>query len=134
MLGVLDNAILEAMAYHDEGDIFIPENSFMFERMDYTPAEKPLYRRGLISNLVLFIVLVLLYGLQWLYLIRRNRKQAGKRTAMGKSANIVDASMNKITARQEGGGKPEEAEQVEAQDRSLDDRTDFENEDFVYTY
>lgn len=100
----------------------------------YTPAEKPLYRRGLISNLVLFIVLVLLYALQWLYLIWRNRKQASKRTAMGKSADIVDTSMNKVTARQEGGRKPEEAEQVEAQDRSLDDRTDFENEDFVYTY
>ncbi|ETN41528.1 uncharacterized protein HMPREF1541_03464 [Cyphellophora europaea CBS 101466] len=99
----------------------------------YTPAEKPLYRRGLISNLVLFIVLILLYILQWGYLLWRNKKHASRRTAMGKNADRVDKSMNKVTERQEGDEK-HEVEEVESGDNSLDDRTDFENEDFIYTY
>lgn len=99
----------------------------------YTPAEKPLYRRGLISNLALFIVLIFLYIPQWGYLVWRNKKQAARRTAMGKDANVVDKSMNKVTAQQEGDDK-HQTEEVEVADRSLDDRTDFENEDFIYTY
>lgn len=98
----------------------------------YKPSDKPLYHRGLISNLVLFIVLIGLYVLQWGYLIWRNRKQAAKRTAIGKDANIMDKSMHKVTEHQEGDEK-NEVEEVEANASALD-RTDFENELFIYTY
>ena len=99
----------------------------------YKPSDKPLYHRGLISNLVLFVVLIFFYVLQWGYLIWRNRKQAARRTAMGKDANLVDRSMNKVIGRKEGDEK-NEVEELEAEDSSLADRTDFENELFIYTY
>lgn len=53
---------------------------------------------------------------------------------MGKEANVVDKSMNKVVARQEVADEKSQVEEVEAHDHSLEDRTDFENEDFIYTY
>ena len=102
----------------------------------YTTAEKPLYRRGLISNLVLFIVLIILYAMQWLVLIWRNRKQAAQRTTMGKNAEILDASMKKVAVRKTDSEKNDNdgIQQLEERDNSLLDKTDWENEDFVYTY
>lgn len=99
----------------------------------YTPAEKPRYLRGILSNLILFIVLLVLYAMQWTYLLWRNRKQAQRRTVMGKKAERVDTSMKKVTVAQNDDGKSE-VQEVESDDNSLDDRTDFENEDFIYTY
>ena len=62
----------------------------------YTTEEAPLYRRGLISNLVLFIVLVGLYGITCVYLIFLNRRQAKRREALGKQGVRVDTSMKKV--------------------------------------
>jgi hypothetical protein len=100
----------------------------------YTPSEAPGYRRGLISNLVLFIVLIALYLAQWAYLLWRNKKQASKRLALGKNADLVDKSMNKVVVNQNQADDKHELEELEVHDRSLEDRTDFENEDFIYTY
>ena len=100
----------------------------------YTTEEAPLYRRGLISNLVLFIVLVGLYGINWFYLIFLNKRHAKRREALGKQANRIDTSMKKVKARTEAEDDKQEVEEVEGEDRSLNDATDFENEDFVYVY
>jgi hypothetical protein len=84
--------------------------------------------------LILFIVLIILYLIQWAYLLWRNKQQASKRVAMGKSASLVDKSMNKVIANPEEADDKHEIEQLEEHDNSLHDRTDFENEDFIYTY
>jgi hypothetical protein len=100
----------------------------------YTTGEAPLYRRGLISNLVLFIVLVVLYAIQWLYLIWRNKKQRDTRLAMGKEGDVQDKSMNKVTIQQSGDDDKHDVQEVETEDESMGDRTDFQNENFIYTY
>lgn len=56
----------------------------------YTPAEKPRYLRGLVSNLVLFVVLVVL---AMLYLTWLNRRHADRRVARGKARDVADQSM-----------------------------------------
>jgi Major Facilitator Superfamily len=101
----------------------------------YTTEEKPRYARGLRSNLALFVVLIALYAIQWVYLATMNKKHAKRREAMGKSAIRVDESMHKVRAR-EVDAKEDEAgvEQVEGGDKPLDDRTDWQNEDFVYVF
>ena len=100
----------------------------------YTTDEAPLYRRGLISNLILFIVLVGLYTINWLYLVFLNKRHAKRRETLGKLGNRVDASMNKVKARMVGEEDKQSVEEVESEDRSLNDATDFQNEDFIYVY
>lgn len=100
----------------------------------YTTDEAPLYRRGLISNLILFIVLVGLYAINVFYLMFLNKRHAKRREELGKEASRFDASMNRVKARTDAEAEKQDVEQVEAEDRSLNDATDFENEDFVYVY
>ena len=100
----------------------------------YTTDEAPLYRRGLISNLVLFIVLVGLYVVNWLYLVFLNKRHAKRREELGKQANRVDTSMKRVKVRTEAEEDKHSVEEIESEDRSLNDATDFENEDFVYVY
>jgi predicted metal-binding membrane protein len=100
----------------------------------YTTEKAPLYRRGLISSLVLFIVLVGLYAINWSYLIFLNKRRARKRRNVGKKADRVDWSMKKETTRTEADLDKDTGESVDGQDHSLSDATDFENEDFLYVY
>ncbi|RMD42404.1 hypothetical protein DV735_g2692, partial [Chaetothyriales sp. CBS 134920] len=120
----------------------------------YTTDEAPKYARGLLSNLALFIVLVVLYAIQVLYLIILNKKHGTKREEAGKSRDVVDESMQKIqkatgpkgpegqkttTEQVEAtdkafDGQKTTTEQVETTDKAFDDRTDWQNEDFVYVY
>ncbi len=100
----------------------------------YTTEEAPLYRRGLVSNLVLFIVLVGLYAINWFYLIFLNKRQARRRREMGKKADRVDWSMKKVRTRAGADLDKDTGLPLEGQDHSLSDATDFENEDFVYVY
>ena len=98
----------------------------------FKPAEKPYYRRGLRSNLALFVAIVVLVLLAMAWIKVLNRKHAAAREAMGKSANIVDLSM-------EGSrdSDPEGAEDAHADgvgDKAFDDVTDIKNEDFIYVY
>lgn len=94
----------------------------------YTTAEAPLYRRGLLSNLALFVVLIGLYAVQVTYLFFLNKKQERRRVAAGKIAKIQDKSMQKVQVRTK-----DEMDAPQA-DHAFDDLTDFENEDFVYVY
>lgn len=98
----------------------------------FKPAEKPYYHRGLRANLALFVGIAVLVVLAMLWIKVLNRKHAAAREAMGKSAHIVDLSM-------EGGRQTdsESAEDVQAEgvgDKAFDDVTDIKNEDFIYVY
>ncbi|RHZ61917.1 MFS transporter [Aspergillus thermomutatus] len=97
----------------------------------YTTAEAPLYRRGLLSNLAMFCVLVVLCIINLVYLWVLNKKHAQKRVSMGKSATIVDHSMYTV------GAAPVDKEGAPVQhgameDNAFKDLTDWQNEDFVY--
>ncbi|RMZ77795.1 hypothetical protein DV737_g4219, partial [Chaetothyriales sp. CBS 132003] len=104
----------------------------------YTTGEAPKYVRGLRSNLALFIVLNVLYAIQFVYLAVLNKKHGEWREEMGKNRDIVDDSMQRIQnkAPDRKGQEAHEAmtEQIENTDRAFDDRTDWQNEDFVYVY
>ena len=100
----------------------------------YTTDEAPLYRRGLISNLIMFIVLVGLYALNWFYLVFLNRRHVKRREALGKHGNRIDTSMMRVKARVDEIDDKHGVEEIETEDRSLSDATDLENEDFVYVY
>lgn len=98
----------------------------------YTTSESPTYYRGLRSNLALFIVLVVLYTIQCLILMVMNKRHGTRREALGKTAKPQDISMDKVKVvenKEEFGGEP-----GQIGDKAFDDKTDWENEDFVYVY
>jgi hypothetical protein len=97
----------------------------------YQTKEAPYYKRGLRSNLALFVVLIGLYAAQVLYLYTLNKRKAQTRVAMGLSANIEDRSMQKV---REYATKEEAESAQDAGRTAFDDRTDFENPNFVYVY
>jgi hypothetical protein len=103
----------------------------------YTTAEKPLYRRGLISNLVLFVVLVIIVTFTTLYLMFLNKRHASRRVALGKSEVIVDRSMMNSQERaisdqvDEANG---EGAWASGGEKAFDDITDLKNEDFIFVY
>lgn len=99
----------------------------------YTTAEKPRYLRGLISNLVLFIVIIVLVALTTLYLMVLNKGHANRRVALGKAADIVDFSMEN---KKEWVKSKAEASTGRRQsfNKAFDDETDLRNEDFIYVY
>lgn len=64
----------------------------------YRPSEAPHYTRGLTANLALFVVIIVLVGLGAAWITILNKRQAAARVRLGKSAKIVDLSMeNKRT-------------------------------------
>ncbi|KAL4972254.1 major facilitator superfamily domain-containing protein [Aspergillus desertorum] len=97
----------------------------------YTTEEAPGYRRGLLSNLAMFCVLVLLCALNMIYIFYLNKRQEKRRVAMGKPAKIVDRSMQTV-GETEIDSKEDIGQRVD--DNSFKDLTDFKNEDFVYVY
>jgi hypothetical protein len=70
-----------------------------------------------------------------LYIAYLNKQHEKRRVAMGKSAKIIDRSMQAV-------GEPEEEDKGEdagkgettGDDNAFKDLTDFENEDFVFVY
>ncbi|RAL09537.1 putative MFS transporter [Aspergillus homomorphus CBS 101889] len=99
----------------------------------YTTTDAPLYRRGLRSNLAMFCVLVLLCMLNTAYLAFLNKKHEKRRVFMGKSAKIVNHSMQAVGSVE--GDKIEGPVQIAvAEDNAFKDLTDWANEDFVYVY
>ena len=95
----------------------------------YNTSEAPAYHRGLIANLILFIVLIVLVILTTIYLMWLNKGHAAKRIAAGKLAEVIDRSMIQ--------GQPEITEEQADQvlgDKAFDDETDLRNEDFIYVY
>ncbi|KAL4981743.1 major facilitator superfamily domain-containing protein [Aspergillus falconensis] len=97
----------------------------------YTTEEAPGYRRGLLSNLAMFCVLVVLCALNMIYVLYLNKRQEKRRVAMGKSAKIIDRSMQTV-GEAEIDSKDDVGQRVD--DNAFKDLTDFENEDFVYVY
>jgi len=93
----------------------------------YTTAEAPKYTRGLVSNLCLFVILMILVVLTTLYLMLLNKKHAKVRAEMGKSAVRIDRSMMDVQ-------EAEASESGVEQERGFDDETDTKNEDFIYVY
>lgn len=100
----------------------------------YTTEEAPLYRRGLLSNLALFIVLIVLYAAQCFYLFIMNKKHANRRVALGRSAKIIDRSMLTIKQGYNAEATKEGAEPEHHDEDDWSDRTDWERENFVYVY
>jgi hypothetical protein len=61
-----------------------------------------------------------------------NKKHEKRRVALGKDAKIVDQSMQNIQAVSDDA--KEDLPQQAANDNSLKDLTDLQNEDFVYVF
>ncbi|GFF83921.1 uncharacterized transporter C757.13 [Aspergillus lentulus] len=103
----------------------------------YSTSQAPLYRPGLISNLIMFVIVAGFSIMTNLYLVYLNRKQAKRRRELGKSAHIVDESM---LSKKHLEGKALELEEVApappapTEDKGFSDTTDLKNEDFIYVY
>ncbi|KAK0219377.1 major facilitator superfamily domain-containing protein [Armillaria nabsnona] len=94
----------------------------------YTTDQKPYYHRGLIANLICWILLSLLTLVTAAYLSFLNQGQAAKRRQLGKAGKVADKSLQKandydVDEDNEGKAKNEQ---------SFDDLTDRQNEDFIY--
>ncbi|CAK7245480.1 MAG: hypothetical protein STHCBS139747_007063 [Sporothrix thermara] len=105
----------------------------------YQTREAPLYKRGLRSNLALYVVLMVLGGLTMLYLRYLNHSHAQRRVAAGKSATIVDVSLHSAAdadrMMQEMAAQGEAGENgVPTGDRAFENLTDLENDEFVFVY
>ncbi|PHH89629.1 hypothetical protein CDD83_5645 [Cordyceps sp. RAO-2017] len=121
----------------------------------FRPDEAPAYSRGIRANIVLFAAVVFLVVLASFYLRWLNLRQSQRRLAMGKSAAIVDPSLETAAeaerieqwerATQAGpyrrsARSTDEGEQGVSRQwgpkgvKSFSDATDLENEDFVFVY
>ncbi|KAH7102698.1 MFS general substrate transporter [Auriculariales sp. MPI-PUGE-AT-0066] len=92
----------------------------------YKTEDKPRYNNGLVANLICWIILLVLTIITIFYLMMLNRSHARRRVAAGKSAVVVDTSLDNYRA------DAEKRDGTGLNDRAFDDLTDKENEDFVY--
>lgn len=80
------------------------------------------------------MVLIALYAIQVAYLMILNKKHSSTRERMGKRAVIIDQSMKRIKAASATHGDDNlEGDELVGQ-KAFDDKTDWENEDFIYVY
>lgn len=103
----------------------------------YSTDQAPLYRSGLISNLVMFVLVAVLAIVIWLYLLLLNRRHARRRAELGKAADKIDESM--VGKEKIGATKAVELEEahqagVASNANGFTDMTDLQNEDFVFVY
>jgi hypothetical protein len=88
-----------------------------------------------------FVVTVLLthrtdteeHSIQIVILRIQNHKHEKRREAIGKTGKVIDKSMSVVQAGDDDIDSKTTANNLE-EDRSLDDATDWQNEDFVYVY
>lgn len=86
-------------------------------------------------SLALFVVLIGLYAAQVAFLMMLNKKHANTRESLGKKAKIVDKSMKRIKAvTAPADGDDDDAEAEGLGQHAFDDKTDWENEDFIFVY
>ncbi|KAI6382248.1 hypothetical protein MCOR25_000836 [Pyricularia grisea] len=97
----------------------------------FTTEEKPGYRRGLLANLIMFALLIVLFGLGMLLMKYLNRKHTAQRVALGKPEVVIDYSMADTSATMSD-DDPINDESVG--ERGFEDTTDLKNEDFIYVY
>ncbi|KAF3059659.1 hypothetical protein GL218_04814 [Daldinia childiae] len=119
--------------------------------MLYSQTEAPGYTKGLRSNLALYIVIIVLTGITTTYLKFLNADHAKRRVAMGKSAVIIDTSLDsaEVAAAQqtrddmdksarnaeEGDIAAASNEEVERPgERAFENLTDLQNEEFVFVF
>ncbi|KAM5345898.1 hypothetical protein ACJ41O_011759 [Fusarium nematophilum] len=126
----------------------------------YSPDEAPAYTRGLRANLALYVTVIVLVALASLHLTRLNRLHSQRRVALGKSAVLIDRSLETAEeveriesmerALREGGlreARGDEDERVSEEedlegerrevkqgDKGFGDITDLENEDFLFVF
>ncbi|KAH9863627.1 hypothetical protein J1614_009559 [Plenodomus biglobosus] len=104
----------------------------------YSVDDAPLYRPGLIANLVMFILVAIIAMLIPMYLALLNKRHAKRREQLGKSALRVDESMLKKGEMAQGKGAELEGGEAQGarleQDLGFSDLTDMQNEDFIYVY
>ncbi|KAI1397772.1 MFS general substrate transporter [Hypoxylon fuscum] len=115
----------------------------------YTERDAPSYARGLRSNLALYIAIIVLVVVTTFYLKMLNKNHAKRRVAMGKSAVIVDTSLDSpeeeaaaaerrehenVTGAEEGDATATAPDdEVERPgDRAFENLTDLQNEEFVF--
>ncbi|KAJ9149497.1 Thiamine pathway transporter THI73 [Pleurostoma richardsiae] len=105
----------------------------------YSTDQAPLYRSGLIADLIMFVLVGVLSALIPFYLMFLNRRHAKRREELGKSAQIIDESMmrqdkmedSKAVEIEEGATRVQRS--IE-EDNAMQDMTDLKNEDFIYVY
>ncbi|KAK0609977.1 major facilitator superfamily domain-containing protein [Bombardia bombarda] len=109
----------------------------------YSTDQAPLYRPGLIADLIMFVLVGVISAIIPFYLMFLNRQHSRRREELGKSAHLVDESMmaknqmenSKAVEIEEGAGNAGSRPQRSLEeDNALRDMTDLENEDFIYVY
>lgn len=114
----------------------------------YRQDEAPEYTRGLRANFLLYLLIIGLVAVTMLYLRLLNRSHARRRVALGKSAVIVDVSLDsaeEAAARQAARQRLTDSEAVERNEeetssssrlgeRAFENLTDLQNEEFVFVY
>ncbi|KAF7562918.1 hypothetical protein G7046_g1254 [Stylonectria norvegica] len=104
----------------------------------YSTDDAPLYRSGLIADLVMFVLVGILSALIPFYLMFLNRAHEKRRASLGKSSHIIDESM--LRKGQMENSKAVELEGADRQQRTMEednglqDMTDLKNEEFIYVY
>lgn len=100
----------------------------------YRMDQRPRYTDGLVSNLAMFILIIILVavGVGWIRFL--NMRHAKARERVGKSANVVDLSMESKYALQSKGEIVNDVQGAGVGDKAFDDMTDLKNEDFIYVY
>lgn len=90
------------------------------------------------NSLALFVVLIGLYAVQVFYLMILNKKHSKTRESVGKKAVVIDRSMRRVRARSavaDGGGDDDDYSGDDGMGHhAFDDKTDWENEDFIFVY
>jgi len=101
----------------------------------FKSANAPHYATGLHVNLALFICIAILAVVGALNVRRLNIRHAHMREAMGKSAVVVDLSMESKRQLKERGAAANEIEgEASIGEHGFDDMGDLKNEDFTYVY
>jgi hypothetical protein len=110
----------------------------------YTIEEAPHYYRGLRANLALYITIVALVVIATVYLMFLNRAHSRRRAAMGKSAIVIDESLDSAEeverrrvermSQQANAESQATSEQVRMGSKAFEDMTDLKNEEFVFVY
>ncbi|KAJ7709792.1 MFS transporter [Mycena rosella] len=96
----------------------------------YTTQQAPLYRSGLTSSLVCFAVLTSVFVATAVYLMLLNRAHSARRTALGRTGVLVDASLE----RTEDAASAQQANGAQFGANAFDDLTDKANEDFICAF
>ncbi|KOS17033.1 putative transporter [Escovopsis weberi] len=105
----------------------------------FNERDAPAYAPGLRTCLAIFVGLVAVVLLQWANLVMLNRRQEERRVRNGKKAKLVDVSMQDHFHHDDHDEEDEDEEGREevvrvSGEAGLLDRTDGENDEFVYIY